>query len=44
MFREMRLTKQQLPDEEALAILEKGGTGTLALLGDEGYPYSVPIN
>ena len=44
MFREMRLTKQQLPDEEALAILEKGGTGTLALLGDEGYPYSVPVN
>ena len=44
MFREMRLTKQQLSDEEARTILEKGGTGTLALLGDEGYPYSVPIN
>ena len=27
MFREMRLTKQQLPDKEALAILERGGTG-----------------
>ena len=44
MFREMRLTKQQLSDEEARTILEKGGTGTLALLGDEGYPYSVPVN
>ena len=44
MFREMRLIKQQLPDEEALAILQKGGVGTLALWGDEGYPYSVPVN
>lgn len=44
MFREMRLTKQQLSDIETLAILERVGTGTLALLGDAGYPYSVPVN
>lgn len=40
----MRLTKQELSREETLAILEKNGTGTLALAGDDGYPYSVPVN
>lgn len=44
MFRGMRLAKQELSREEALAILERNGTGTLALSGDEGYPYSVPVN
>lgn len=24
--------------------MEKNGTGTLALAGDDGYPYSVPVN
>ena len=44
MFREMRRFKQQLSDEEAAKILANGKTGVLAVLGDEGYPYTVPIN
>lgn len=44
MFRKMRRFKQQLPDDEAVQILENGKTGVLAVLGDEGYPYTVPIN
>lgn len=44
MFRKMRRYTQQLPNEEALEILEKGTSGTLAVLGDEGYPYAVPIS
>ena len=44
MFREMRRKKQQLTDAEAIAVLERGKTGVLAVLGDDGYPYTVPIN
>ena len=44
MFRKMRRYKQQLADEEAIAVLERGKTGVLAVVGDEGYPYTVPIN
>lgn len=44
MFREMRRKKQQIPDNEAIAILENGKTGILAVNGDSGYPYTVPLN
>ena len=44
MFRKMRRFKQQLSDAEALCILEAGRTGVLAVLGDGGYPYAVPVN
>ena len=43
-FRQMRRKRQQLSNEESIAILEKATAGTLALLGDEGYPYAVPIS
>ena len=43
-FREMRRHKQALPLEECEAILRKATAGTLALLGDGGYPYAVPIS
>ncbi len=43
-FREMRRKRQQLSDEESIGILEKATSGTLALLGDGGYPYGVPIS
>lgn len=43
-FREMRRKLQQLSDEESYAILQKATSGTLALLGDGGYPYAVPIS
>ena len=43
-FRPMRRKRQQLSDEESIGILEKATSGTLALLGDNGYPYAVPIS
>lgn len=44
MFREMRRFKQQLPESESIAILEKHTSGVLAVLGDDGYPYTVPLS
>ena len=44
MFRKMRRFKQLLSNEQAIEILEKNTCGTIALLGDDDYPYSVPIS
>ncbi len=43
-FREMRRKRQQLTESESISILENATSGTLALLGDGGYPYAVPIS
>ena len=43
-FRTMRRLRQQISDEESIGILQKATSGTLALLGDGGYPYAVPIS
>ena len=43
-FRDMRRKRQQLSDEESIGILQKATSGTLALLGDNGNPYAVPIS
>lgn len=43
-FRPMRRARQQLPTSESANILKKATSGTLALLGDGGYPYSLPIS
>lgn len=40
----MRRFKQQLPDEESISILRSAYRGFLSVIGDGGYPYSVPIN
>ena len=44
MFREMRRKKQALRPEDCARILAQGTSGVLALLGDDGYPYAVPIS
>ena len=44
MFREMRRKRQLLPHEESVAILKKMTNGVLALHGDDGYPYAVPVS
>lgn len=44
MFRNLRRTKQQLAGQETRALLERGSFGVLALLGDGGYPYALPLN
>lgn len=40
----MRRKLQQLPQEECERILREGKTAVLALTGDDGYPYAVPVN
>lgn len=44
MFREMRRKKQLLSHQESMDILNNGTSGVLALLGDDDYPYAVPIS
>ena len=44
MFREMRRKNQALSREEAAAVLDRALSGVLALSGDDGYPYAVPIS
>lgn len=40
----MRREKQMLSLEECVSILEKATSGVLALSGDDGYPYAVPLS
>ncbi|MCH5291908.1 MAG: pyridoxamine 5'-phosphate oxidase family protein [Treponema sp.] len=44
MFRKMRRNKQQLSDQECVELLKQEPRGVLALLGDDGYPYTVPMD
>ena len=44
MFRGMRRSKQQLADDAAIEVLERNTAGVLAVLGDDGYPYAVPLS
>lgn len=44
MFREMRRFRQSLSKEKCEEILKRCTSGTLALSGDNGYPYAVPLS
>lgn len=44
MFREMLRKKQQLSEEECIDILKTQLRGVLSVLGDDDYPYGMPIN
>lgn len=44
MFREMRRKHQILSEKECIDILNRSTSGTLALLGDDDYPYAVPMS
>lgn len=44
MFRKMRRFKQELPEAETVRILQEGSSAVLGVMGDDGYPYTVPIN
>jgi len=44
MSHEIRRKDRELPEDEAYAILRKGGDGVLATMGEDGYPYAVPMN
>lgn len=44
MFREMRRAKQLTSAEDTRAMMTRCSNGVLACLGDDDYPYSVPLN
>ena len=44
MARTMNHLERQLSAEETKALLASGKEGVLAVNGDDGYPYSVPVN
>ena len=44
MFREMRRIKQLLSMEDTKAVMDMCTNGVLACLGDEDYPYAVPLS
>ena len=44
MFREMKFKREALDEASVKEILEKGTSGVLALQGEDGYPYAVPMS
>ncbi|NLK65479.1 MAG: pyridoxamine 5'-phosphate oxidase family protein [Tissierellia bacterium] len=44
MFRKMRRIKQLLSMEDTVSVLDRCTNGVMACLGDEDYPYAVPVN
>lgn len=44
MFREMMRKNKQISKAECLEILQKEPRGVLSVLGDDGYPYGMPMN
>lgn len=40
----MRRFKQELPHDECIELLVNSPRGVLAVLGDDDYPYTVPMN
>ena len=44
MFREMLRKKQQLSQRECVDILKTQLRGVLSVLGDDGWPYGVPLD
>lgn len=44
MFREMRRAKQQVSEEDCKTVLRTAKRAVLSVIGDDGYPYGVPID
>ena len=44
MFREIRRKNQTLPGEICINILKNATNGILSVIGDDGYPYGVPVS
>lgn len=43
-FKKMRRARQALNEADTRAILKEGITAVLALAGEDGYPYALPVN
>lgn len=44
MFREIKLKDNALDDKKTIAIIKKGSFGVLSTIGEDGFPYGVPLN
>lgn len=44
MFKEMRRKDRELEKEEIMELLKRGEYGILSTIGENGYPYGVPVN
>lgn len=44
MFRELTRKKKQISMQECMEVLKTETRGVLSVLGDEGYPYGMPMN
>jgi nitroimidazol reductase NimA-like FMN-containing flavoprotein (pyridoxamine 5'-phosphate oxidase superfamily) len=44
MFRKMRRFRQQISEEECVRILKEEPRGVLSVIGDDGYPYGIPMD
>ncbi|MBP0989571.1 MAG: pyridoxamine 5'-phosphate oxidase family protein [Oscillospiraceae bacterium] len=44
MFREMRRIKQKISNEECIRVLKSQPRGILSMIGDDGYPYGIPMD
>ena len=44
MFRNVVRKKQKLSEQECIEILKNEKRGVLSVIGDDGYPYGLPIN
>ena len=44
MFPEMKRIRQKLPESECIEILKQEPRGVLSVLGEDDYPYGMPIN
>jgi len=44
MFRELTRKQKKLSDEECIKILKEETRGVLSVLGDDDYPYGMPMN
>lgn len=44
MFKEMRRSDKRLTDEEMYDIMNTAEYGVLSTIGENGYPYGVPVN
>ena len=44
MFRPMTRSRQQLSEQECRNLLNEEKRGVLSVLGDDGYPYGMPLN
>lgn len=44
MFKEMRRKDREMSRDAAMEILNNGKYGVMAVVGDDGYPYGIPLH